>query len=316
MGGGNTTSTGTSISKVEPPDYIKPYSIQLANRSAALSNRPYQPYTGEQVAPLNAQHNLGLNMVQHRATNGDPTFYAANEQAKNTLTGQYLGQGAYKNAMAGVDNPYLNDVINRTNADITRSFTNATMPQTDTSFARQGAFGGSAWQQANSENNRQMAEEVAKNTSNLRMSDYQTQQQLAENLAQRQTAQYGAERGNMMGMVGQGQALSNQFYTDAQNLLGVGDVYRDYQQTLDNQNYQNFLNQQNWQLQNLDILANSIRTAMGNGGTTTQTGTMPSVNRTASMIGGGLTGASLGSSMGGGYGAAAGGALGALAGYL
>lgn len=365
-GGGNTTSTGTTITKNEPPAYIQPYSVDLANRASELSNRAYTPYTGEQVAPLNSQHTLGLNMIQNRAQNGDPTFNAANEQAKNTLDGKYLGQGAYqnqglgignqylsniasqqgqRNALAGADNPYLNNVIANTNADIVRTFQNSTMPQTDASFARSGAFGGSAWQQANAENNRQMTQELLKNESNLRMADYNNQLQLSENLAnrnqqadafnrqaylsdygqrqdaaenyaQRQQAAFDAERGRQMGMVAAGQQLSNQPYQNGQQMLGVGDVLRDYQQTQDNQLYQNYLNAQNWPLQNLDILANAIRTSMGGGGTTTQTGTMPSVNRTANMVGGAIGGATLGNSLGGGYGAAAGGALGALAGYL
>lgn len=368
MGGpSSTTSSGTTITKNEPPAYIQPYSVELANRANSLSNRPYEQYGGEQVAPLNGYHNVGIDATYRRAAGGDPTFYSANAQAQNTLNGGYLGQGAFKsqglgignnylggiasqqgqrNALAGVDNKYLDNVINNTNSDIIRSFQNGTMPQTDTSFARSGAFGGSAWQQANAENNRQLASELAKNTSNLRMSDYNNQMQLAENLAQRQqqadtfnrqsylsdygqrqdaaesfaerqTAAWDAERARQTGMVGVGQQLSNQAYTDAQNLLGVGDIQRDYQQTLDNQGYQNFLNRQNWPLQNMDILANAIRTSMGGGGTTTQTGTMPSVNRTASMIGGGMAGAGLGSALGGsGYGTAAGAGLGALAGLL
>lgn len=317
-GGGNTTSTGTTITKNEPPAYIQPYSIQLADRAASLSNRAYTPYTGEQVAPLTSQHQIGMGMTQNRAMNGDATFNAANIQARNTLNGGYLGQGAYQNAMAGVNNPYLNDVVANTNADIVRTFQNSTMPQTDASFARSGAFGGSAWQQANAENNRQMVSELLKNETNIRMNDYLNQQNLAENYAQRQTGAWDAERGRQMGMVGTGQALSNQAYTDAQNMLGVGDIQRDYQQTLNNQAYQNFLNQQNWPLQNLDILANAIRTSMGGGGTTTQTASMPSVNRTANMVGGAMTGYSLGSALGGSdsYGGALGAGAGALAGLL
>lgn len=315
-GGGNTTSTGTTITKNEPPAYIQPYSIDLANRASALSKRSYTPYAGEQVAPLNSYHQTGMSMTQDRAANGDPTFNAADTQAQKTLNGNYLGQGAAVNSMAGVNNPYLQGVIDNTNADITRQFTNSTMPQTDASFARAGAFGGSAWQQANAENNRQMASELAKNTTNIRMNDYLQQQNLAESLAERQTAAFDAERARQTGMVGTGQTLSNQAYTDAQNMLGVGDIQRDYTQTVDNQNYQNFLNKQNWDLQNLDILSNAIRTSMGGGGTSTQTATMPSVNRTASMIGGGMAGASLGSALGGTTGGIAGAGLGALSGLL
>jgi hypothetical protein len=316
MGGGGGNTTSTSIA--QPARYLKPYILDMMGRAGDLSKRSYDPYQGEQVAPLNAQHQLGMGMVQNRAQNGDANFNSAATQNQNTLNGQYLGQGAYRNEMAGMNNPYLSQVINNTNSDITRAFTNSTMPQTDASMARAGAFGGSAWQQANAENNRQMAAELAKNTANMRMNDYQTQQQLAENLAQRQSQAYGAERGNMMGAVGAGQQLSNQAYTDAQNMLGVGDISRDYQQTMDNQNYQNFLNQQNWPLQNLDILANAVRTGMGGGGSSVSSSSMPTVNRTASMIGGAAAGGALGSSLSGGsgYGTAGGAGLGALAGLL
>lgn len=287
----------------------------MMGRADALSDRPYEAYGGEQVAPLNAQHKMGMGMVQNRAQNGDATFNSAVNQTRNTLNGNFLGQGAYRNEMAGVDNPYLNQVINNTNSDITRAFTNSTMPQADASMARAGAFGGSAWQQQNAENNRQMAAELAKNTANMRMNDYQNQQTFAENLANRQSQAWGQERGNMMQAVGQGQQLSNQVYTDAQNLLGVGDITRDYQQTMDNQRYQNFLNKQNWPLQNLDILGNAISRAMGSGGSSVSSSSMPTVNRTASMIGGALAGGSLGSSYGN-AGSAAGAGLGAIAGYL
>lgn len=315
MGGGGGGGKTTSSTIAQAPKYLKPYIVDMMGRADGLSDRPYQAYSGEQVAPLNAQHQLGMNMVKNRAQNGDPTFNAANTQTRNTLSGNFLGQGAYRNEMAGMNNPFLDQVINNTNSDITRSFTNSTMPQTDASMARAGAFGGSAWQQANAENNRQMAAELAKNTANMRMNDYQTQQQLSENLADRQSQAWAQERANMMQSVGQGQQLSNQAYTDAQNMLGAGDITRDYQQTMDNQRYQNFLNQQNWPLQNLDILGNAISRAMGSGGSSVSSSSMPTVNRTASMIGGALAGGSLGSSYGN-AGTAAGAGLGALSGLL
>ena len=304
----------------EPPAYVKPYAEELMSRAGSLSKRPYEAYTGEQVAPLNQNHDYGLDMVQDRALNGSDQLNQANAQASGTLSGSYQGY-APRNEMAGVNNPYLNDMIRNSNADITRSFTNSTMPQTDASFARQGAFGGSAWQDANSENNRQMASELAKNTSNIRFNDYQNQQGLAENYAQRQQAGYEGERGRQVGMVGQAQQLANQPYTDAMQLLGAGDIQRDYSQTLNNQGYQDFLNEQNWPLQNLDVLANAIRTTMGSGGSSVTSQAMPEVNSTAGMIGGGLAGAALGNSLGSGSGyeglaTAAGGLLGGAGGYF
>lgn len=339
----NTTSKTTTSA----PEYLQPSILSLVKRSSDLSNRKYQQYNGQQVAPLTQQHNQALGLIQNRATNGSPLMTNATNQTNKTLAGGYMGQGAYKNpyanmntatknSMAGVDNKYLNQVINNTNQDVTRAFTNSTMPQTDASFARSGAFGGSAWQQANSENNRQMASELAKNTSNLRYQDYSTQQGLAENYANRQSQsmqnqqQYGqqyanqqqqafdAERQRQMSSVGQGQQLSNQSYTDAQNLLGAGDVRRDYSQSMNNIGYQNFMNQQNWPLQNLDILANAIRTSMGGGGSSVSQSQLPGINKASSMFGGAAAGGALGSALsnGSGYGAAGGAGLGALASLL
>lgn len=408
--GGDVPSNTTSRTVTELPAYIQPYAVNLMTKASGLSNRAYTPYKGQQVTPLNTQHNQGMFLANNRALKGSPMLAGANNQANRTLTGGYLGQGAYqnplanmntaarnsmantssatrnamadtssatRNAMAGVDNPYLNQVISNTNQDIVNTFRNAQMPQTDASFARSGAFGGSAWQQANAENNRQMASEIAKNTANLRMGDYTQQQGLAENLANRQqqdiqsrqglAENYAArqqqdiqgrqnlaenfanrqsqsmqnqqnyaqqyanqqqnafqnERQRQAGMVAQGQGLHNQAYSDAQQLLNTGDIQRDYNQTLANTNYQNFLNQQNYPLQNLDVLGNAISRLMGGGGSSVSTNPMPQVNRTAGAIGGGMAGYAggqmLGNALGGAasqYGGAAGAGLGALAGLF
>jgi hypothetical protein len=315
-GGGPKETTSTNVTKTEPPGYIAPYAIELANRSGQLANRPYTPYPGVQVAPLNAYHQTAMNTGAQRAVAGSPSVRSAQNMVGNTLGGDYLGKGAYSNSIAGVDNPYLNNVVNNSNQDIVKAFQSGVIPQTNANFARSGAFGGSAWQQANSENSRQLVNELAKNTSNIRYQDYMNQQQLAENLANRQTQMYGNERANMLNAAGQSIPLANQDYTDVQNLLGIADISRDYEQTLANQNYQNFLNEQNWPLQNLDILANAIRTSMGGGTTSVSSAALPSVNPTASMIGGGLAGGTLGYALGGNTGGAVGAGLGALASYL
>jgi hypothetical protein len=229
---------------------------------------------------------------------------------------------AARNAMAGVDNPYLQNVINNTNSDVTRQFMNSTMPQTDASMARAGAFGGSAWQQQNTENNRQLASELAKNTGNLRYQDYLGQQGLAESQAQRNQAAFDAERQRQVGSLGASQTLSNQPYTDAMQLLGIGDIQRTQSQDMLNAKYQNLLNKQNWPLQNLDILQNAIRTTMGGGGSSVQSAQLPKVSNTGSLIGGGLAGMQLGGALGnslygaGSTGANVGAGLGAAGGAL
>jgi|CXWL01.1.fsa_nt_gi hypothetical protein len=320
-GGGPSSTTSTTTNVTAPPAYVQGQAVELLNRASDLSNRPYDPALSQKVAPLTAAHQAGMNLVTNRAANGSPILNAGNAQATNTLQGAYMGPAA-KNSMAGVNNPYLQKVINSTNQDITRSFLNSTMPQTDASMARAGAFGGSAWQQANAENNRQMASELAKNTSNLRYQDYLGQQGLAESQAQRDQSAFDSERQRQVGSLGAAQTFANQPYTDAMQLLGVGDIQRTQEQDFLNAQYQNLLNQQNWPLQNLDILQNAIRTSMGNGGSSVQSAQLPKVSSTSGMIGGGLAGMQLGGALGnslygaGSTGANVGAGLGAAGGAL
>jgi len=94
--------------------------------------------------------------------------------------------------------------------------------------------------------------------------------------------------------------------------LGLGDVRRDVNQAGMNENLRAFNEARNYPLQQLDILANAMRTGMGGGSQTVSTGPgyyQPS--RAAGMLGGGLLGAGLGQQFGSpGLGALGGGLLG------
>lgn len=87
---------------------------------------------------------------------------------------------------AGMNNPYLQSVIDYATGDIARNFNNNVQNSTDAMMARSGAFGGSAWAAAQAENNRQYANELGRTVGGMRMSDFQTQQQLEEARIERQ----------------------------------------------------------------------------------------------------------------------------------
>lgn len=106
-------------------------------------------------------------------------------------------------------------------------------------------------------------------------------------------------------------------YEAAQQLLGVGDIGRQFDQDRINDAMAQFEQQRMYPYQQLDVARNTLLTGMGGGGTTTSTGPgyyQPS--RTAGMLGGGALGYGLGSEMGdkypnaGLYGALAGAGLG------
>lgn len=110
---------------------------------------------------------------------------------------------------------------------------------------------------------------------------------------------YQNERTNQMRTAMFAPQMAEADYKDAQALLGVGDVYRDDSQQRLNQQYQDWQQQQQWPYQQLDVLANAIRTSMGGGGTSvTSAPNAFQTNPTANMIGGGMLGYGLGGAAG------------------
>lgn len=286
MGGGGSSgpSTTTSISKSEPPAYTQPYSEDMLRRAGDLSSAPYKPYTGQLIQPLNADQTTGLQMTSNRARNGSPLMNASQQQLQATVRGDYL-------------DPSTNPAWAPMSKAITDAYSKGTAAQTDAAFAKAGAFGGSGYSNQTEVNQRALGESLQSAAGGL----------------------YNNERLNQMRATQQAPQMAESDYRDAQAMLGSGDVQRQEGQDQLNQQYQQFLQAQQWPYQNMDILANAIRTSMGGGGTNTTTAPNPyQPNRTAQALGGGTLGYGLAQAFSpqgqnyGPYGAAAG----ALGGYL
>jgi hypothetical protein len=128
------------------------------------------------------------------------------------------------------DNPYLQGTIDKAAGDITRNY-NGAVNGTDATMARAGAFGGSAWQQAQNDNSRNLAHEPRPTRRiRLRMQNYNQSAGLAENALNRDQTAYQAERSNQMGAVSPALQYGNQAYTDASQLQGAGATQYGYDQ--------------------------------------------------------------------------------------
>lgn len=126
---------------------------------------------------------------------------------------------------------------------------------------------------------------------------------LAKALGETASGMYGQnyenERTNMMRGLALAPSVAQTDYSDLQALSNVGDVQQERNQNLLNNQYENFLAQQQYPYQQLDMLGNSIRATMGAGGTTTSTmNNNYQSNRLASGLGGAATGAGLASALG------------------
>lgn len=294
MGGSSAPSNTTSTTTTELPAWAQPYATDLLNRGSALSNQAMPVYTGQRSADLNSTQQQGIDMVKNRATNGSAEINAGSQALQGTLNGQYLNRSTGTNQFMGAqptgtnaymgDNPYLQSTIDKAAGDITRNY-NGAVNATDSTMARAGAFGGSAWQQAQDGNSKNLADSLTNSADSLRMQNYTQSAQLAENALGRDQANWNtnaglaenglnrnqtafqAERANQMTGLNSALQYGNQAYTDAQQLSGAGDtLYGATQQQLTDQ--QNLFNEQAQSpYKQLDVLGNSIRGAVGGGST-------------------------------------------------
>lgn len=242
MGGGSSTPANTTTT-TELPGWARGPAISLLQRGEALSNKPMPVYTGNRTAGLNNMQTSAMQMVQDRAKNGSAVVNAGQQNVQDTLNGKYLSAG----------NPYLGAAIDRASGDVTRNYQGA-VNANDATFARSGAFGGSAWQQAQEGAQRQLATGLTDVATQMRYGDYSN------------------ERTNQMNAQQQALAYGQQPYLDAQALAESGATQYGYDQQKLTDAQDLFNEQAAAPYKSLDVLANSIRGAVGGGGQVSQTG--------------------------------------------
>lgn len=277
-GGGGGDGDGDTTTTNIPWSGAQPFLLDYMRRASNLSRQPFQPYTGQRISGFSPEQEQGLQMTTERATQGSGVMNAAQGNLQSTLQGDFL-------------NPGTNPAWAPMAQSITDAYQTGTAAQTDAAAARAGAFGSSGYQQ-----------QVGMN-----------QKGLGDALAGAAGSLYNNERTNQMRAAMFAPQMAEADYRDAQALLGVGDVRREYQQDLLNQGYQDFFDQQQWPYQQLNVLGNALNPGLQFGSQTSNNGYSP--NRTATALGGAASGAAMGSMFGPvgmGVGAAAGGLMGLL----
>lgn len=172
--------------------------------------------------------------------------------------------------------------------------------------------------------NRTMGDVASKVNSQFGGSNYGTtahQETLTRNLSDAATNIYGqnysAERTNQMKGLAVAPQFNNIDYSNAQQLIGVGDIKRQESQDVLNNQYADWVAAQNQPYRQIDVLGNALGAAVNGQGSVQAAGYASNpyqTNRYANAIGGGLAGYQLANSLSGGeyggYGALAGGLLG------
>jgi hypothetical protein len=294
-GGGSPPPAPTSqtVSNTNIPPELMPYATETLGKASALTDinqNPYQQYGGNRIAGFNPLQTQSLNSVQNMQAS--PAIGAGMGMAGAAGIGSLNAGSNYNqmatnpNTMSAFMSPYAQLAINPTLQENQRQFDIASAGR-QAAATRSGAFGGS-----------RQAIEQSEAQRNLGTLQSNTQAQGMQNAFQnaQQAQQYGAG----LGMQGFGQAnqaaqnlgaLGMQNYQQNMGIaqaqaLGGAQVQAQEQQEL-SQNYQDFLNQQNYPYKQLGFMSDLIRGTPTSGGAATMYQAPPSAqSQTVGLLGG------------------------------
>lgn len=285
-------------------NWLQPYQQSFLDTSRTIGGRAYTPFGQSTQVAANPMQQQSWQNTYQRGLEGSPEVSAARDQMLGTIQGQGFADNPYLSRPGNVSpNPYLQSTIDSTLGDITRNYNLTTAPAMATAQARSGSFGNSGLAQMESENQRNLAQELGRASSNLRFGDYQQQAQM-----------YGDERNRQMQATQNAPSFANVDYTDLQAMQQAGTSLQGQQQLERTSDYNQYLDAREWPFKTFAAQGQ----AMGVGGSQPAQ-TYQQANTGANVLGGGLAGAQIGSSIkdgsGGNY-AAWGAGLGGLLGFL
>ena len=281
-------STPTQIQQTQfgfAPE-VAPYAQTLLGQAQALTDleyNPYMQYQGERVAqysPLQKQSYENAALMQSQPQLKDATAMAGTA-GLGALNTQYKFDPYQAQQFTGENvsqymSPYMQNVVERQQQDASRQAAIAQQTQ-GAQAARSGAFGGSGDYLMRA----QAAGNLARQKGDIQATGLQNafqnaQQQFNQSQAQNQSAaqlnaqqgQFGAGLGlqglqtamtgaSTLGQLGQQQYQQNMGINALQNQYGL-QQQQQAQKGLDNQ-YQDFLNAQNYPYKNLSFMSDIIR---------------------------------------------------------
>lgn len=262
-GGGGGTQTVTQKSSF--PEQVAPYIDPFMGQALSVAMRPYQSYTGQRIAPFTDAQNQAFGMTSDIANSSNAQLGNAQSALGGITNGTNQIQVG-QNPLLGQDNPFLQRSIDAASNDVLRNFENATAPSTDAAFARSGAFGGSAWQQAQANNQHQLTTDLGNITNNMRMQDYNLQAQLGENNLNRQQSVQGQNIANQLAAIGATPGLSQAGFSNASALSAVGSQQQAMNQAALDNAYNDWLNMRQYPYQQLGTMQSALSTILGGAG--------------------------------------------------
>lgn len=270
--GHNTTATTSSASTAPDPVAYQNY-LALTNRATQVSNKPYEAYTGEETAPINAQQQAGFGNINAGAAGFNPAEAWSD-----------IGQGSMAvdaNDINQYMDPYTNEVIGATQADFDTQNERANSIVTGNAAAASALGGnrvGVAQALTQEGQNRVQAPQLA----GLRSAGFQNAVTNAN--AQKARQLQGGQTAEQLGM----SAASAQ--------VGAGSMEQTTQQTADTQRMADYYRAQGYDFQTAQWLASILLptgSQMGSSSTGQSTTQGPTPNQWAQGAGLGIAAAGM-----------------------
>lgn len=265
---GSKKTKETSSTTVNVPAWLDDKNKALISRVDALSQSPYEAYTGERVAGFTPDQLNAFNLI--RGGQGDAA--ARGEVANQGVLDLYKrAQGPTSEDLQGLMNPYLEQVLGLTKRQEADSQAEA-MARLKQESGLAGAFGGSRFA---------LEQSLQQDQNQRRLSDIDyTGRFDAYNNAMNQ---YNQGTNVLSESIGRAIDVSNNdpSMQYAQTLLGSGSQQQVQNQTVNDVNYQDFLTEQQYPYQQAQWAQSFLQpyTDAYKGSTT---------NKTSKEVGGGL----------------------------
>lgn len=220
------------------PDELKGAATAYSGMVTDLARRPFQAYTGQGVADLNSMQTGAMNLIQNRALNGSPVM----DQANQTLTGFMQG---------GQTNPYLDSMVKKAQGSVAEQFNTMTKPALDTAAVNSGSFGNSGLQER------------------MALQQKAAAQQMGDIATSMYGNAYNTDQANKMQALSMAPTFGNQAYTDASQLMNAGNTAFQNAQDKADFGYQQYQNQQNYPLQQINAVGGGLNNMSGSQTTST-----------------------------------------------
>lgn len=286
-GGGSSPAPAAApsqqtITQSNIPEWAIKYASENLGKAQALTDtaqNPYQQYQGQRIAdfnPMQQQAFSGIAGMQPSAQTGQATGLAGMSGLGGLAAGQnYFQQASDPAAMAKLMSSYQQNVTDFQKQQAIQDYSRQ-LPGMGAAAANAGAFGGSRQAIANSEGQRNLTNQLAgiqATGSQNAFQNAQQAQQFGSNLGL-QGLQLAGQNASTLGNLGQNAYAQNMGINAAQQQAGAQQQAQT-QQGL-SQNYQDFLNQQNYPYKQLGFMSDIIRGTPSSAGASTMYQAPPS----------------------------------------